>query len=66
MGLTVLLNIPHHLLCKARHLYCLDQDEEQGRPTNPEKPTKKANQHYTEWEITTLLVLVNWALVLEG
>lgn len=41
MGLTVLLNIPHHLLCKARHLYCLDQDEEQGRPTNPEKPTKK-------------------------
>lgn len=41
MGLTVVLNIPHHLLCKARHLYCLDQDEEQGRPTNPEKPTKK-------------------------
>lgn len=40
MGLTVLLNIPHHLLCKAQHLYCLGQDEEQGRPTNPEKPTK--------------------------
>ena len=41
MGLTVLLNIPHHLLCKAQHLYCLGQDEEQDRPTNPEKPTKK-------------------------
>lgn len=57
-GLTVLLNIPHHLPHKAQHLYCLGQDEEWGHPANPEKPWKTNHQN-SGCEITMLLVFVN-------